>query len=95
MYIQRMALHITDRAAETAVRKLAKLRGITLTRAVEQAAIEAIARADNSDEHKEVDTFEERWSAIQDIQREIAAYPKRAGAIASHKEFFDWINEDK
>jgi antitoxin VapB len=95
MYSSRMALHIIDPAAEAAVRKLAKLRGITLTRAVRQAATEAVERAEASDEGKEAPSFEEIWADIQEIQKRIAAYPRRKDAIESHKTFFDWINEEK
>jgi hypothetical protein len=81
-----MALHITDPAAEAAVRMLAKARGLTLTRAVEAAATEALERS------KPTATVEERIRALQD---RIAAYPKRPDAFATHKEFFDWINDQE
>ncbi len=82
-----MALHITDPKAERAVRELAKRRGLSLTRAVEVAAEEALKRHSS--------TNAEQMTAIRSIQERLAALPRRRDAFASHKEFFDWINEDK
>jgi hypothetical protein len=95
MYIARMALHIVDPAAEAAVRKLAKARGITLTQAVMQAATEAVERAEALNKSKQAPAFNEIWADIQEVQKRLAAYPSRNSAIESHKEFFDWINEEK
>ena len=81
-----MALHITDPDAESAVRELAKRRGLSLTRAVEAAAKEALARSESER------PFEER---LRELQDRIASYPRRPDAIASHKEFFDWINDQE
>jgi hypothetical protein len=75
-----MALHITDPNAEAAVRKLARLRGLTLTRAVEVAATEALERSLGMDATDE---------CIAELQREIAAVPDRPGPRQSHKEFMD------
>jgi hypothetical protein len=85
-----MPLHIVDPAAEAAVRELAKLRGTTLTRAVELSAREALARTPKTP--KPLDG--EAWAAIREIQRRIASYPKNPEATESHKEFFDSMWSD-
>jgi hypothetical protein len=82
-----MALHITDPAAEAALRRLAKARGLTLTRAIEVAANEALERQPS--------VSEDRIAGIREIQHRIASYKRRPDAFATHKEFFDWINEEK
>jgi hypothetical protein len=81
-----MALHITDPAAEAAVRELAKRRGLSLTRAVEAAANEALARCEPP---RSVD------ERLRELQDRIAAHPCRPDAFATHKEFFDWINDQE
>jgi hypothetical protein len=85
-----MPLHIVDPAAEAAVRELAKLRGITLTRAVEQSAREAIAKTPRKPEPLDSET----WAAIREIQKRVASYPKNPEATESHKEFFDSMWSD-
>jgi hypothetical protein len=79
-----MALHITDSKAEAAVRELARLRGLTLTRAVETAAAEAIARTAPQ---------VSKDDKLKALQNRVASWRKRPDALKSHKEFFDWIND--
>jgi hypothetical protein len=85
MYIKPMALHITDPAAEAAVRRLAKARKVTLTQAVEQSATEALSR------EKDKASLLER---IRPIQERVAAWKDRPGPIESEKEFMDAMWSD-
>lgn len=85
MYIVRMALHITDPATESAVRRLAKARNITLTQAVKQSATEALAR-----EREGASLIDK----IRPTQERVAAWKDRPGPIASEKAFMDAMWSD-
>jgi hypothetical protein len=63
-----MPLHIKDPAAEAAVRRLAKLRGITLTEAV-RVACEAAAMAAANDDSPRTGYNESRLQALRAVQQ--------------------------
>lgn len=79
-----MPLHIKDPAATEAVRRLAALRGVTLTDAVRAACEEALSRADKSRPARE---------RLADIHAAIRSYPQ-TGRKAD-KAFYDkaWREE--
>jgi antitoxin VapB len=85
MYIAGMALHITDPAAEAAVRRLAQVRKVTLTQAVAQSATEALSR------EKEKASLLQRIKPIQD---RVAAWNDQPGPIETEKEFMDAMWSD-
>lgn len=76
-----MAIYLKDEATSRAVRKLAKLRGTTLTDAVRFAVSEALAKEELPR------TAAAKLKAIKAIQAEIAKIP-RTGLVAD-KAFYD------
>jgi antitoxin VapB len=76
-----MTIYLKDEATSKAVRKLAKLRGTTLTEAVRHAVGEALAQ--ETKQKKKTSVAE----AIREIQAEIAQYPKTG--LKADKAFFD------
>ena len=81
-----MTIYLKDEATSMAVRKLAKLRGTTLTEAVRLAVAEAIAK-----EHqpKRRDKVLEKLKVLQD---KIAARPSTG--LKADKAFFDELSGD-
>jgi len=73
-----MPLHIKDKAATEAVRRLARVRSLTLTEAVRVACEEALARDDR------LRPVAER---LADIHGRVRAYP--ATGRKADKAFFD------
>jgi antitoxin VapB len=74
-----MAFHIRDRATDSAVRKLAKLKGKTLTETIR----EAVER-----EYAAISTTPLLMDRLQSIQAAFLAL-KRPGERAADKAFFD------
>ena len=79
-----MPLHIKDKAATEAVRRLARVRGLTLTEAVRVACEEALARDDRSRPVAE---------RLQDIHQRLRSFPSTG--LKADKAFFDreWDDE--
>ena len=73
-----MPLHIKDEGASTAVRRLARVRKLTLTEAVRTACEEALARDDRAR------TVVERLVDVHERVRRVARTGKKAD-----KAFFD------
>jgi len=73
-----MPLHIKDKAATEAVRRLARVRSLTLTEAVRVACEEALARDDRSRPVAE---------RLADIHRRVRAHP--AMGRKADKAYFD------
>jgi antitoxin VapB len=76
-----MTIYLKDEATSKAVRKLAKLRGTTLTEAVRLAVQEAL------EAEEQPRKVEEKLQALQALQAEAAKLP-RTGSTAD-KTFFD------
>lgn len=79
-----MAFHVKDPATDKAVRRLAKLKGKTLTAAIREAVEHEYERA------KDPRSLIERIAAIQD---EAAALAKPGGKPAD-KQFYDELSGD-
>ena len=80
-----MTFYVKDPATDKAVRKLAKLRGKTLTETIREAVEKALA-----ERHREKRlTFLERIKPIQD---RIANYPKTG--LEADKSFYDELSGD-
>ena len=80
-----MGIYVKDAATDRAVRKLAKLRGTTLTNAIRSAvekdlATEKVGEADVDD------------AAVDEIIARFASYP-RTGKKAD-KKFYDSLNDE-
>jgi antitoxin VapB len=73
-----MPLHIKDRAATDAVRRLARVRSLTLTDAVRVACEEALARDQRSQPVAE---------RLREIHERLRAFP--ATGLKADKAFFD------
>jgi antitoxin VapB len=79
-----MAFHVTDRATDHAVRRLAKIKGTTLTAAIREAVEQEYKRA------REKVPLIERVKPLQD---EFAALA-RPGGLPADKAFFDALSGD-
>ena len=77
-----MAFHVREKAADAAVRKLAKLKNTTLTEAVREAAEQQYER-----EVGELPFLE----FIKELQDELDA-ASRPGGLAADKTFYDWLS---
>ena len=75
-----MTIYVKDPKTDKAIRKLAKLRGTTLTEAIRQAV------------EKELDNERKAKLTIEDIVARFAAYPKTG--LKADKEFYDSLYED-
>jgi antitoxin VapB len=80
-----MAFYVKDPATDRAVRKLAKIKGMTLTDTIREATEAAL---DELKREKEL-TFRERIKPIQD---RIASYPKTG--LDADKAFYDELSGD-
>lgn len=78
-----MGIYVKDPKTDKAVRKLAKMRGTTLTEAIRSAVTKALEDEKNS----EVDD-----AAVDAIIAEIASWPKTG--LKADKEFYDNLYED-
>lgn len=83
-----MTIYLKDEATSKAVRKLAKLRGITLTEAVRVAVAEALAKEDASARAERV------RKAIADAHARLAKLPRVAEPMPADKAFFDEMWDD-
>jgi len=79
-----MAFHIRDEATDRAVRRLARLKGKTLTDTVREAVEHEYAR------ERSGETLIER---LREIRAEFAAL-KRPGGLPADKAFFDELSGD-
>jgi antitoxin VapB len=79
-----MAFHITDRATDQAVRRLAKIKGTTLTAAIREAVEQEYKRT------RERIPLIERLKPLQD---EFAALVM-PGGLPADKAFFDALSGD-
>lgn len=79
-----MAFHIKDKATDRAVRRLAKLRGKTLTQTIREAVEHELMR-----EQTKVPLLER----IKEIQDKAAALSK-PGGLPADKAFFDELSGD-
>jgi antitoxin VapB len=77
-----MTIYLKDEATSKAVRKLAKLRGTTLTEAVRSAVEEAIALSPDDAE----------TVALRKLQDKFAS--RRATGKKADKDFYDSLYED-
>ena len=80
-----MTIYIKDPATSEAVRKLAKLRGTTLTEAIRSAVEESLAR----DEPAKKEDF---LAKVREIQEELAQFPRTG--LEADKAFFDELSGD-
>ena len=79
-----MAFHVKDKATDQAVRRLAKLKGKTLTQTIREAVENETAR-----ERSKVPLLE-RIKEIQDK----AATQSKPGGLPADKAFFDELSGD-
>ncbi len=77
-----MAFHIKDRATDAAVRRLARLRGTTLTETVREAVERAYAQ-----EKRKVPLLER----LRPVHERFAAL-RRPGGLPADKAFFDELS---
>ena len=77
-----MAFYVKDPATDKAVRKLAKLKGITLTEAI-RSAVEAELEREKSDVNEK---------AIDAIIAKVASWPDTG--LKADKAFYDSLYED-
>ena len=77
-----MAFYVKDPKTDKVVRKLAKLRGITLTEAI-RIAVEAELERDKQDD---------REAAVDRLIAKVAAWPDTG--LKADKAFFDSLYED-
>jgi antitoxin VapB len=75
-----MSIYVKDPATDRAVRRLAKLRGVTLTEAIRMATEEALARS----MPRKKDNF---LAKVRELQDELAKYPRTG--LKADKDFFD------
>ena len=78
-----MAFHVRDKATDTLVRELARVKGVGLTEAVKAAAEAELKR-----ERDKLPLYER----IKPIIDEIAALPK--SGLKADKAFFDSLNDE-
>ena len=78
-----MGIYLRNAATEKAVRKLAKLRGTTLTEAIASA----VNRALEDEKVGEVDD-----AAVDELIAKVASWPKTG--LKADKEFYDSLYED-
>ena len=81
-----MTIYLKDEATSMAVRKLAKLRGTTLTEAVHSAVAEAIAQGDKPKRRDNV------LGKLKILQDKIAMIPNTD--LEADKAFFDELSGD-
>ena len=79
-----MPFHIKDEATDLAVRRLAKLKGKTLTETVREAAEHEYER-----ERAKVPLIER----IRRVQEEFRA-KRGPGGLPADKAFYDWLSDD-
>ncbi len=77
-----MGIFIKDPATDKAVRKLAKLRGTTLTAAIRNAVLKDLSEDVSIDED----------AALKKLQDKFASYPPTG--LKADKAFFDSLYED-
>jgi antitoxin VapB len=80
-----MAFHVRDKATDQAVRRLARLKGKTLTDTIREAVEQEYER-----ERAKVPLAER----IKEVQDELAANAK-LGGLPADKAFFDWLSGDE
>jgi len=80
-----MAFHVKDDATDRAVRRLAKMKGTTLTDAIRQA----VEREIKAERHRT--PLGERLKAVQDA---FAAQRKPGKGLPADKAFFDDLSGD-
>ena len=83
-----MTIYLKDEATSKAVRKLAKLRGTTLTEAVRMAVQEALAKEDGSARSERV------RKAIAVARARLEKLPKVTNPMPADKIFFDELSGD-
>jgi antitoxin VapB len=77
-----MGIFIKDAATDKAIRKLAKLRGTTLTEAIRNAVLKELSEDSAAGED----------AALKKIQDRFASYPPTG--LEADKAFFDSLYED-
>ena len=77
-----MAIYLKDEATSTAVRKLAKRDGVTLTEAIRKAVTKELASGEDNTEDAELHSLQEKF----------ATYP--ATGKKADKKFYDGLYED-
>ncbi len=80
-----MTIYIKDRATSDAVRKLAEIRGTSLTEAI-RVAVEAQLAADRVERDKT------RQDKLREVQEAFAAMP--GSGLKADKDFYDSLSED-
>ncbi len=80
-----MSIYVRDPATDKAVRRLAKLRGVTLTEAIRMAIEEALARGLPSKR----ETF---LAKVRELQEELARNPRTG--LKADKDFYDELSGD-
>jgi antitoxin VapB len=81
-----MTIYVKDEATSKAVRKLAKIRGTTLTDAIHSAVKDALAHETSAKKRGK------DWEALKALQAEIAKYPKTG--LKADKAFYDELSGD-
>ena len=85
-----MSIYIKDPAADRAVRKLAKLRGVTLTEAIREAVERALAE---ETANRMPDKKEFRMDKLRELQAEVAKWPDTG--LKADKAFYDWLSGEE
>jgi antitoxin VapB len=78
-----MSIYLKDEATSKAVRKLAKLRGVTLTQAVHDAVIKELAKETNDQRQSRV------LKALGKLQAKVGSLPRVRKPRPADKSFFD------
>lgn len=77
-----MSIYVKDPATSQAVRKLAKLRGVTLTEAIRLAVDQALREDDE----------QERWEKLNELVKRVSSRPDTG--FKADKAFYDSLYED-
>ena len=79
-----MGIYVKDPATDRAVRKLAKLRDISITEAIRSAVEAELARQKEEEKENE--------AAIDRLIAKVASWPDTG--LKADKEFYDSLNDD-
>lgn len=82
-----MAFHVRDPETDRVVRRLAALKGATITETIRTACDAELSTV------KETMTKEERYARMRAIREEIAKFPVNEKAVID-KAFFDALNDE-
>jgi antitoxin VapB len=81
-----MSIYIKDPATDKAVRKLAKLKGVSLTEAIRGAIEKALV-------DEKVKKKEDFMAVVRELQAKLAKYPRTG--LKADKAFYDWLSGEE